>query len=254
MDKNITIGMDLGDRSNFIVVLNNEGKQVVSRSITNSKSALDDFFSSYPGAVVAMEAGTHSHWISRLLKDRGHNVYVGNPRKLRVIWDSVDKSDSRDALMLARICRLDPSLLWPVSHRSVQAHDDLVIIKARNALIKSRTQLINHLRSIIKTRGDRLPSCSPASFARKVEPDIPKSLSFACLPLLETIEQLTEKIKHYDKQIRHLCAEQYEETKYLTQVTGVGPVTALAYVLTLEEPERFSKSRMVGAYLGLIII
>lgn len=251
MKNNTTIGMDLGDRSNFVVVLDNDGNEIVSRQITNSKDALTQFFKSYTDTAVAIEAGTHSAWISRLLQSMGHTVYVGNPRKLRVIWDSIDKSDARDACMLARVCRLDPGLLWPVAHRSIKAHDDLEIIKARNVLIKSRTQLINHLRSIIKTRGDRLPKCSPAIFAMKVKPYIPQPLLMSCLPLLETIEELTQRIKKYDKEIRLLCKDSYKETQYLEQVTGIGPVTALAYVLTLEDPKRFSKSRMVGAYLGL---
>lgn len=251
MIKNITVGMDLGDRSNYVVILDKDGNEIVSRTITNSKATLTDFFQRYSNVTVAIEAGTHSQWISRLLQDMGHTVYVGNPRKLRVIWDSIDKNDVRDARMLARVCRLDPKLLWPVSHRSIEAHDDLQLVKSRNVLIKSRTGLINHLRSIIKTRGERLPKCSPAYFATKVEPYIPKSLLTACLPILKTIEELTKKIKDYDKQIRLLCENRYPETQYLEQVTGVGAITALAYVLTIEDPKRFSKSRVVGAYLGL---
>lgn len=251
MKNSITIGMDLGDRSNFVVVLDQNGTEIAKRTITNSKPALIEFYKSYPNAIVAIEAGTHSQWISRLLQDMGHKVYVGNPRKLRVIWDSVDKSDQRDARMLARVCRLDPELLWPVSHRSAQAHDDLQTVKARNVLVKSRTSLINHLRSIVKTKGERLPKCSPSSFAVKIESHLPKSLHTACLPILEIIGELTQKIKDYDKQIRKLCEDSYPETQYLEQVTGIGPITALAYVLTIDNPNRFSKSRMVGAYLGL---
>lgn len=251
MKRHITIGMDLGDRYHFAVVLDGAGNEIESRQLVNSKVSLNRFFKRYAEAKVAIEAGTHSPWISRFLQDLSCEVYIGNPRKLRLIWDSTDKSDERDARMLARVCRVDPKLLWPVVHRNVQSHDDLEIIKARDILVQSRTKLINHVRSVIKTRGERMPGCSAASFVKRAGEHVPESLRASLVPLIEMIGEITEKIKQLDREIREASKNRYPETQYLEQVSGVGSVTALAYVLTLEDPTRFSKSRMVGAYLGL---
>jgi transposase len=251
MKEHITIGMDLGDKNHIAIVMDPEGNQIESAKVRNTKVSVRRFFQKYGGATVAIEAGTHSPWISRLVEELGCRVYVGNPYKLRVIWDSTDKSDERDARMLARICRLDPELLWPLHHRALSAHNDLEVIKARDVLVQSRTKLINHVRSVVKGCGERLAKCSAASFARRVVDQLPEPLRPALMPLIDTIAGITERIGKLDKQIDRLASERYPETQFLQQVPGVGPVTALAYVLTLEEPSRFIKSRMVGPYLGL---
>ena len=251
MEKHITIGMDLGDKNHIAVVLDGQGNEIECMQLKNNKIALRQFFKRYKGATVAIEAGTHSPWISRLLEELGCRVYVGNPYKLRMIWDSPDKSDERDARMLAMVCRLEPRLLWPIHHRSESAHNDLEMIKARNMLVQTRTKLINHVRSVVKATGQRLPQCSAASFAGRAINLLDKSLLPALEPLIDTIAEISDRIKKLDKQIDNLAAERYPETEVLQQVSGVGPLTALAYVLTIEDPGRFAKSRMVGAYLGL---
>jgi transposase len=199
-----------------------------------------------------LETGTHSPWISQLLHARGFRVLVGNARKLRLIWDSTNKTDERDAEMLARIARFDPQLLSPIRHRSRSAHMDLAVLKGRDALVRCRSSLINFVRGTCKTAGTRLPKCSAEAFAKKVIEHIPKDLLAACVPCINTILELTHKIRQLDSQIEALCEESYTEAMGLREIKGVGPVTALAYVLTLEEPHRFSKSRDVGPYLGLI--
>ncbi len=251
MSTHITIGMDLGDRDHIVIVLDAAGNEIKCARLINTKVALKRFFQPYSGATVAIEAGTHSPWISRLLEELSCQVYVGNPYKLRVIWDSTDKSDERDARMLAMIARLEPKLLWPIRHRDENAHNDLEVIKAREMLVQSRTKLTNHVRSAIKGIGERLPSCSTASFATRAADRIPLALQPALMPLLKTIAQMTDTIRALDKQIKALSLERYPQTRCLQQVQGVGPLTALAFVLTIENPERFVKSRMVGPYLGL---
>ena len=154
MSEHITIGMDLGDRNHIVVVFNNKGNEIACSHLANTKLALRRYFQAYPGATVAVEAGTHSPWISRELQQLGLQVYVGNPRKLRLIWDSHDKSDERDARILAMVCRVEPRLLWPVKHRNAQAYNDLEVIKARDMLVQTRTKLINHVRCVVKSHGD----------------------------------------------------------------------------------------------------
>jgi len=251
MSNHITIGMDLGDKNHIAVILDAEGNELGVHKVSNTKISVERFFKKYSGSTVAIEAGTHSPWISRLLERLGCRVYVGNPYKLRVIWDSTDKSDERDARMLAMVCRMEPRFLWPIQHRALEAHNDLEVIKARDILVQSRTKLINHVRSVVKGIGERLPACSTESFASRVINLLPESLHPALMPLIDTISDMTCKIKDLDKQIKRLATEKYPETRRLDQVAGVGPVTALTYVLTLEDPTRFTKSRMVGPYLGL---
>ena len=248
---NVTIGMDLGDKKHTLFILDQEGQPCFQGSIPNTKEDLVMFFAPYSGATVAIEAGTHSSWISRLLEELGCRVLVGNPRKLRVIWDSDGKDDYRDAEMLARIARFDPHLLFPIKHRGVRAQVDLVVLQARDMLVKTRTSLINHVRGSVKVFGERLRSCSAESFHRKVEGDLPEMLKPTLLPMLEMIGQLSERIKSYDKIIEELCRTGYPETELLTGVKGVGALTALAFILVLEDPSRFDKSRQVGSFLGL---
>jgi transposase len=199
-----------------------------------------------------MEVGTHSRWASNLLQRLGHEVLVANARKLRVIYTNPRKTDHADAETLARLARMDPHLLSPIHHRSPQAQADLAVLRSRDAQVRCRTLLINHVRSVVKSSGSRFPSCSAASFPKKVTASIPEPLRPALLPLLETITGLTQQIQAYDRQIETLCESQYPDTRSLRQVPGVGALTALAFVLTLEDPTRFAKSREVGPALGLV--
>lgn len=249
------IGIDLGDIEDKICILDQNAEIVEKTSIDNTVSEINTFFDRFDSprqVLVAVETGTHSPWISQLLRARGFRVLVGNARKLRAIWDSSIKTDERDAEMLARIARFDPQLLSPIRHRSRAAHMDLAIVKGRDALVRCRTSLINFVRGSCKSAGTRLPSCSADSFAKRVIEHIPEDLLAATVPCINTIVELTQKIRQFNSQIETLCEEAYPETMRLRQIKGVGPVTALGYVLTLEDPHRFRKSRDVGPYLGLV--
>ncbi len=190
----ITIGMDTSDKKQQICVLNDKAEVIKSCEIDNTAEALTDFFSPYKRTTVAFEAGTHSPWISRLLSALGLNVLVGNPRKLRAIWDSDDKDDIRDAEMLARIARFDPSLLYPIQHRNEQAQADLALVKAREKLVQSRSKLISHIRGAVKPLGGRIPSCDAKTFYKRAPEHIPEILKPALQPIIEHIEDLTSKI------------------------------------------------------------
>lgn len=248
---NKVIGVDLGDKKNVVVVFDEEGREIEVSSVTNTAVQIRKFFEKHPGAAVVMEAGTHSPWISRLLSGMGHEVCIGNPRKLRTIWDCDDKSDERDARILGMIYRLEPRFLHAIKHRGEQAQADLELIKARDILVRTRTRLMNHVRGTVKGMGCRIATCSSDAFARKAPGDIPAAMWDAMSHIIETIAGLSTKIKELNKQIEYLCRDRYPETSRLRQVAGVGPITALAYVLTIESPERFDKSRAVGSFLGL---
>lgn len=249
--ENITIGMDLGDKKNVVCVLDNSGRIIGSPTLDNNRESLSIFFQKYKGAKIAIEAGTHSPWVSRLLSSIGCNVLVGNPRKLRAIWESDNKTDIRDAEMLARIARFDPHLLYPIRHKGEHVQKDMTLLHSREVLVKNRSSLINHVRGSVKSFGARLPSCSTESFHKRVATHIPKELQSTIHQLLGIIDLLSSQIKEFDKQIEQISAEQYPETELLRAVKGVGPLTSLAFVLTLEDPTRFTKSRQVGSFIGL---
>jgi len=177
---------------------------------------------------------------------------VANSRKVRLIYSNKRKTDEIDAENLARLARLDPKLLYPLKHRGEDSQAHLAIIRSRQALVGCRTQLVNHVRGAVKSFGGRLPKCPARSFHKRVAEHIPEALRPALGPILEQIGSLTERIKDYEHQLETISKEHYPETELLRQVEGIGPLTALTFVLTVEDPYRFEKSRCVGAYLGLV--
>jgi transposase len=221
--------------------------------LRTTPEALKRRFSSEQPLRIAIEAGTHSPWVSRVLEEEcGHEVLVANPRKIRLIYANKRKTDEIDAENLARLARLDPKLLYPLNHRGEHSQAHMAIIRSREALVSTRTQLVNHVRGAVKSFGARLPKCPAKSFHKKVAEHIPEVLWPALGPILETIGSLTERIHDYDRQLETISEEHYPETDLLRQVEGVGVLTALTFVLTLEDPYRFEKSRTLGAYLGLV--
>lgn len=252
---NAVIGIDLGNARHVICVLDTSGEVFEQRSIPNTRASLTKLANQYPNAVVAMEVGTHSPWISRWLKGEGCKVIVANPRKLRMIYENERKSDERDAQMLARLAKFDPTLLHPVEHVSEQAQRDLVSIKLRDNLVRQRVDIISSVRNQLKSLGIALPSPNTACFAKRarliLQEEDPAALATVA-PSLEVLDLMTRKIRELDRQIERLCQENYPETARLREIRGIGPVTALCFVLSIGDPKRIRNPRDVGAYLGLV--
>ena len=250
-DPRMTIGLDLGDKESYLTLLDEEGEVIEQGRIKTRETTLQKRFSGLARARIALEVGTHSGWVSRLLQSLGHEVIVANPRKLRLIYENKSKDDRVDSEYLARVARVDPKLLSPIRHRSRQAQTDTQLLRARHNLVSARTQLINYVRSSVKVLGQRLPSCSAASFASSAGPHLPEELKETLEPMLAIIAELTGQIRSYDRKIEQWCSERYPETKLLRHIRGVGPLTALAFILTLQDPHRFARNRDVGPFLGL---
>jgi transposase len=187
-----------------------------------------------------------------VLEECAHEVLVASPRKTRLIYSNKRKTDEIDAENLARLARVDPRLLYPLKHRGEESQAHLALIRSREALVSTRTQLVNHVRGAVKSFGARVPKCPAVSFHKRAPEHIPEALRPALGPILEQIGSLTQRIREFDRRLETICQEHYPETDLLRQVEGVGALTALTFVLTLENPERFAKSRSVGAYLGLV--
>jgi transposase len=249
----VTAGLDLGDRYSYLCMIDQESGEVIEEGrLRTTPEAFGRRFRSERPMRIAIEAGTHSPWASRLLEECGHEVLVANARKLRLIYANKRKTDLVDAENLARLARLDPKLLYPLKHRGEEAQTHMALIRSRQALVDCRTRLVNHVRGAVKSFGGRLPKGPARSFHNRAQEHIPEALLPALGPILEQIGSLTERIRQYDRQLEAISRERYPETELLRQVEGVGPLTALTFVLTLEDPHRFQRSRSVGAYLGLV--
>ena len=246
------VGLDVGDRQTHYCVLDLDGELAVEGAVGTREASLRVQFEGKARMRIALEAGTHSPWISRLLVELGHDVIVANPRKVRLISRSDTKNDPADARTLARLAHVGPELLSPIQTRSEKTQVDLALVRARDVAVQSRTRLINAVRGIVKSTGRRLPKSSTLTFARKAKDACPETLQPALLPLLRVIGELTREIELYEKLVNQKAETEYPETKAIRTIHGVGPVTALAFVLILNnDPSRFQKSRDVGCYIGL---
>ena len=249
-EQKLTIGLDLGDRSSWYCVLDEAGEVVGEQKLGTTPKAMRGVFAAMPCSRVALETGMHSPWVSRLLSELSHEVIVAHARNVRLIGESRRKDD-RDARTLARLARIDPQLLSPVKHRSAQAQADLTVIRARASLVRARTVLVNAARGLTKSYGERLRGCNPRNLNTEKAQALSPELQAALGPLLQALESLSQRIAEYNQQIEAIAQQSYPQTALLKQVKGVGTLIALTYMLTLEDPHRFRKSRDVGCYAGL---
>lgn len=246
------VGLDVSDRWTTVCALGMEsGETLEEGRVRSTPSGLSERFGGVGRMRIVLEVGVHSPWMSRLLARLGHEVLVANAGKVALIYGNRRKHDRVDARTLAQLARVDVRLLHPIHHRSEEAQVDLAVLRSRDTLVGARTQLINHVRGAVKPLGQRLPSCSAQSFAKKAPEALPEALRPALAPVIEQIDRLSEQIRAFDRQLEALCRK-YAVTELFRQIRGVGPLTALAYALILEDPRRFSTSRSVGAYLGLV--
>ena len=247
----LTIGMDLGDKTSRYCVIDEQGEVLFERSTATTKKGMTQVFGALGRSRVAMEVGTHSPWVSRLLSSLGHEVIVANARQVHLISQSSRKSDRVDAQTLARLARVDPQLLRPIQHRSEKAQGHLLVIRVRAALVEARARLINSARGLAKACGERLPGCDADQMGTSKLSGLPAGVESALRPLLEEVETLTQKIKESNRQIEQIAREHYPQSARLRQISGVGELIALTYILTVEDPRRFQRSRDVGCYVGL---
>lgn len=249
---NITIGLDLGDRMSTTYEVDARGQGLREATVPTTPGGLRDYFGKRERCRVVLEVGTHSPWIARLLTELGHEVIVGNPGAMYTRGHHRKRNDRLDARFLARQGRADVELLAPIAPRREGAQRDLAVIRARDQLVAARTKLITHGRGAVKSLGARLPSCSADAFAKRVVADVPPLLQPALTPVLEVIADLTRRIHAADTTVAALVRTHYPVAERLQAPAGVGPLTALAYVLLIDDPRRFRRSREVGAYFGLV--
>jgi len=249
-EQRLTIGIDLGDRTSRYCILDERGEIVSEERLATSKEGFNSLLEKMPRSRVALEAGTHSPWVSAQIASLGHEVIVANPHKLKLITQSAKKNDRIDAERLARLARVDAKLLSPIRHRGAEAQADLAVIRARAELMETRTALINSARGLAKPMGERLGKCEADQVKESLASGMRDEVREVIGPLLKSVEAISRQIAEYDKKIEKITGR-YPETELLRQVHGVGPLIALTFILTLEDAQRFQQSRDVGPYLGL---
>lgn len=248
----VSIGVDLGDRISQYVALDCNGELVAESRIPTTAEAFQKTFGTIGSKLIAIETGTHSPWVCRLLRGLGHRVTVANSRKLRLIYENRNKNDKVDAEYLARLVRVDPKLLRPVEHRNEDAQQDVTLVRSRDVLVKTRSRLITHVRGVVKSAGARVPRCSAEAFVKRARPVVPSTMSAALDPILTAIEHLSVQIAVFDRRVEWLAKEKYRDAHVLMQIAGVGTLTSVAYMATIGDWGRFGQSRTAGPWLGLV--
>ena len=238
----ITVGLDVGDRRTHFCAVDGARKVIARGSFPTARAQLEEALTPFAGAKVILEAGSQSPWMSRVLRGRGYDVQVADPRRVQLISKDPRKTDRRDAEMLARMGSAMPELLGNVYHRGEQAHAHLSIVRARDLVVRMRTMAVQQVRSICKAFGLRLPSTSTGAFTKRVEELIPELLRPALIPVLELTAELTRRIRAFDKILAKIAKDHYPEVQHLQQVNSVGPLISVAFVLSVEDPKRFASS------------
>jgi transposase len=248
----LTIGLDLSDRSFQFCELNAQGEIVNQGQLKLDRATLRKYLAAQAKARVALETGGQSAWVKQVIEELGHEAVVANARELEAVTGRSYRTDHHDAQQLARLARVDRALLNPVELRGAAEQVDLFVIRARAVLVEARTRLINFARGITKTLGHRLPASASHRFVERVREAVPEVLEPALTGLLDVLEEITTQIEDYDAKIEALAIERYPQTRWLKPAPGVGTLTALTFVLTVGEPGRFAHSRDVGPFLGLV--
>jgi len=249
----ISLGMDVSDKSIELFSLSKDSDTGKRGQIVNSRESLMAFCDSIadPSKVlVAMEAGAHSAWHTELLEQRGFHVVVGNARKLAAIWTNKNKSDREDAEMLARLARSDINLLAPIRHMPTSLRVDLAVVKTRNTVSECRTKLISTVRGMLTSFGISAKGITADNFTTEVSKIVPKELRPAMNGILKEIRSMQLSLKAYDRIVTKLN-KKYPDTAKVSQITGVGELTALAFVLMVGNPNRFGNGSRVARFFGI---
>lgn len=244
------VGCDIGDKFTELCVVDQKGAVIDAKRVRTTKPALVHAIGHHPSARVVIEAGTHSRWVEEALTAKGHEVIVANARQVHLIWGRKKKTDRSDAMLLARLARVDVSLLAPVHQRSRKAQVQLAVLRSRDVLVAVRAKLVNHVRGLVKQFGLRIEKCSTPAFHARADEAIPADLRPALQPILDALAAVNANIKAHEAQLARMFTAS-AEAKHLAEIDGVGEITALAYVLTIEDPAKFKRSRLVGAFVGL---
>jgi transposase len=245
------VGMDLGKKESQIAILTEAG-ELIEKRMRTERDRLVAYFKDWPQAKILMEASTVSEWVARLLEELGHEVVVADPnyapmyaqRSRRV------KTDRRDALALAEACRL--GAYRPAHRTSEEQRHVRAQLAVRDSLVRDRAGLVTLAQAILSREGLQVPTDSSGCFGDRVERlGLPEQLAAEIAPLLAMLVPFNEQIGRLDAKLSELGRKD-ERVKRLMTMPEIGPVTAVAFVATLDEAGRFRGAHQVEAYLGLV--
>jgi len=244
-------GIDLHQKESELCGMDAEGRVKCRQRIATTETGFRRAFGRKSRCRIVLESGCQSAWAARILEEIGHEVVVVNPRRVRLIAESTLKSDRIDAEILAWLSRQDEKLVRPVYQRSEGARQLRTRLRVRTSLVRSRTALINSVRGTLRSQGYRMGSCLAARFAQHFsEQKLDDELRQVLDPVVEMIGELSVRIARIEKDLVEESGAD-ELLLRLQEVPGVGPLVCLAFVGWVDRPERFQRSRDVGACLGL---
>ncbi len=245
-------GLDLGDRHSPLCLLGLDGKIIERHRIRTNGKAFEKFFDVWGPMRVVFEAGTHSLWVFRLLQRLGHQPLMADTHHLALITQSMSKSDRRDAATLGELGLRLPQMMRAVTPCSLETQQHRTVPRARDGAVQARTKLSSQGRGLVKSFGARWPACDTAACAKKAAAAMPSDLKDTLGPLLLVIQHRSDEIRRYDKKIEQLGDEKYPHTLRMRSIRGVGPITALAFVLNLDNAvEKLESRRAAGPRRGL---
>src|SRR5881296_1542494 len=245
------VGLDLGKRESQIAILAEDG-ELINMRIRTERRRLVEMFGRRPKARILMEASTESEWVARCLEDLGHEVIVADPNYAPMYAQRTRrvKTDRRDAHALAHAGKA--GTYRPAHRTSTERRDLRARLAVREAVVRTRAARITRIQSLVRREGSRLRTGAPETFLTRVkELALPPTLTTVIAPLLELLGPLNKQIAALDEELERIVAAD-EVTRPLTTVPGVGPVTATAFVATVDDVTRFRDAHQVEAYLGLI--
>lgn len=247
-----TIGWDLHQRESQLCVLDASGTVVREQRITTSLARFAAVIPPLLPARVLLEASTESGWVATALEQLGAEVIVANPRyaPMYATRSRRVKTDKRDARALAEAAHRGtyaPTHRVSATQRAVRE-----LLTARDAVVRNRTRVILVVRALLRSHGLRLASGTSATLGARVAAlDLPPALAPILQPLLTLLPHCSTQIAALDVQLAQYARAEPVIDRLRT-VCGIGPVTALAFVATLDTAQRFTTAGQIAAYCGLV--
>jgi transposase len=245
------IGIDVHKRESQICILG-EGGELIERRIRTERERFATVLGERPRARIVIDASTDSEWVARCLASLGHEVIVADPNFAPMYASRTRKvkTDRRDARALADACVLG------AYRRAHRLSDPQRLVRGRllvrDAIVRTRTRYVSLIRALLRQQGYRVPSGSAEAFVPRVRAlALPGPLLSLIAPLFAVMRHLNRQLVYSDETIERVAAHD-ERVQRLRTVPSVGPVTAAAFVATIDDVQRFHHAHQLEASLGLV--
>lgn len=256
------IGLDVSNKETSVCIINENNKVIKNFKTKSDPHSIHQAIlkTGLEITLIGMEAGSLSHWLMEgMLKLRLPVKCIDSRRMAAIIQTKINKTDKNDAREIA--LAMKNGNFVEVHHKSHEAMEKSILVNSRKTIVEQLTTLKNTVRGLLKEYGFKLkPSLKNEHFVKEVNGTLsfdefsnPKLSQWDFLPirtLLSCITKLIEELDKLDLKIKEITNED-KVVKRLRTIDGIGPITALSYIIEIDEPKRFKHSRSVGAYVGL---